>query len=619
MSTVSSGVVGNAVIKQVGGGFPLSADPQPSLICYGAGKFVRLGYNPGLSYHPGCQHSTDGLVWTTVGAPVAATPNSLHYGGGIFVSFGDTSRVSASVDGSTWTSGTHPTGSLVSASCYGNGVHVASCGTRMLRSTDGLTWTSAAVSGVRTFRSVGFSAALGLFIALGSTTDAISRWALILTSVDGLTWTAVHDTGGIEIRCLATQSPNEVIVLGWNISGYAVAYRSTNGTAWSVSGTFPEYPGICYYFNSKFIAISPYSATVATSPDGTVWTSRTDKLMPGVRSLASSATLLLTAGQQGAGWWQSNSTDGVDWVGFQTSIRQAWKSVTYGNGIYVAVAADGYSKVASCSDGYSWVSRYNPFLDTSALVQSFRAVTHGNGTFVAVSPTSGLPQVMSSPDGVVWTSRTAASTATWERVLFGAGIFLAVATDLSSSYSYGFMASPDGVSWTGVYYSGASAIVRAATYGNGYFAVVLELEGDIFKVMRSANGTTWDTFDMPSLSSSSERYTSITAGDGVYYAITYYASTSAGSIPRVFSSGSLDAWSLVSALPAAAESGLYELSYSGRRIFAASRMGKPSFTSFDGINWTVQDDQDLAASFCAPRLCAVLSPARLTYYALKEL
>ena len=53
------------------------------------------------------------------------------------------------------------------------------------------------------------------------------------------------------------------------------------------------------------------------------------------------------------------------------------------------------------------------------------AVTYGNGLFVAVGQ-GGTHQVMTSPDGVTWTARTAAEANSWDSVTYGNGQFVAV-------------------------------------------------------------------------------------------------------------------------------------------------------------------------------------------------
>src|SRR5690606_5527398 len=68
----------------------------------------------------------------------------------------------------------------------------------------------------------------------------------------------------------------------------------------------------------------------------------------------------------------------------------SWTSVTYGNGLFVAVAYDGTNRVMTSPDGITWTSRSAPEANV------WYSVTYGNGLFVAVS-TSGTNRVMTSP------------------------------------------------------------------------------------------------------------------------------------------------------------------------------------------------------------------------------
>ncbi len=72
--------------------------------------------------------------------------------------------------------------------------------------------------------------------------------------------------------------------------------------------------------------------------------------------------------------------------------------------------------------GITWTSQ------TSAADNYWSSVTYGNGLFVAVAG-SGLGNwVMTSPDGITWTGRNAAADNSWTSVTYGNGLFVAVAT-----------------------------------------------------------------------------------------------------------------------------------------------------------------------------------------------
>ena len=70
----------------------------------------------------------------------------------------------------------------------------------------------------------------------------------------------------------------------------------------------------------------------------------------------------------------------------------------------------------------TWTSR------TSAADNNWRGVTYGNGLFVAVAINGSGNRVMTSPDGITWTIRTSAANNNWSGVTYGNGLFVAVAT-----------------------------------------------------------------------------------------------------------------------------------------------------------------------------------------------
>src|SRR5690606_11432907 len=74
-------------------------------------------------------------------------------------------------------------------------------------------------------------------------------------------------------------------------------------------------------------------------------------------------------------------------------------------------------------DGISWVAHSSA---GNNIDNDWRSVTYGNGLFVAVSSYSGATIVMTSPDGITWTHRSVAEDNRWTSVTYGNGIFVAV-------------------------------------------------------------------------------------------------------------------------------------------------------------------------------------------------
>jgi hypothetical protein len=106
------------------------------------------------------------------------------------------------------------------------------------------------------------------------------------------------------------------------------------------------------------------------------------------------------------------SDDGINWTARTSAADNGWQSVTYGNGLFVAVANNGIgNRVMTSTDGITWRSR------TSAADNNWREITYGNGIFVAVAANGTGNRVMTSSysavaDAPVITSATLGSTST---------------------------------------------------------------------------------------------------------------------------------------------------------------------------------------------------------------
>lgn len=79
---------------------------------------------------------------------------------------------------------------------------------------------------------------------------------------------------------------------------------------------------------------------------------------------------------------------------------------------------------------------------TAASDNDWRSVAYGNGLFVAVAESGTGNRVMTSPDGITWTSRTAAADNDWYSVVYGNGQFVSVSYDGSGNR---VMTSADGI------------------------------------------------------------------------------------------------------------------------------------------------------------------------------
>ena len=198
--------------------------------------------------------------------------------------------------------------------------------------------------------------------------------------------------------------------------------------------------------------------------------------------------------------------DGTSWTAVAASEANSWRSVAYGNGVWVAVSSDGTNRVKrSTDDGVTWTGV------SAAAANTWRSVAYGNGVWVAVS---GDGQVMrSTDDGVTWTGVAAAEANGWYGVAYGNGVWFAVA----DSGTNRVMRSPDdGVTWTAVVDEAEANSWYAVAYGNGVWVAVAYIGTN--RVMRSTDdGVTWSAV----AAAEANDWRSVAYANGVWVAVAY--------------------------------------------------------------------------------------------------
>ena len=185
------------------------------------------------------------------------------------------------------------------------------------------------------------------------------------------------------------------------------------------------------------------------------------------------------------GWTTNSSTTG-DLV---------YKDIIYANGRFVAVGAFGWRAVSTT--GTSWT--FYPGAGNSSGNSSYdlNAIAYGNGIYVAVGANSGN---YISTDTVNWTGISPGRTS--YAIVFGNGRFVAV------GYNGMNMSSINGSSWT--INTSVGGTLNAIAYGNGRFVAV----GDNGRRIISTNGVTWTN----EITGGSNLH-GITYGKGIFVAV----------------------------------------------------------------------------------------------------
>ena len=222
--------------------------------------------------------------------------------------------------------------------------------------------------------------------------------------------------------------------------------------------------------------------------------------------------------------YSAYSTDGINWTESTIgSTNRDWKSVCYGNGMFVA-AADFSRYYAYSTDGINWTEGI--FSDNTLSLN----LCYGNGKFVAISAINNVANnsisVYNSTDGINWSSATDISELSYDVLeLITESFVIGDITDVCLCYGNGkyvgitnlysiVMYSTDGLTWTVGTISGTSRNWNSVCYGNGKFVAVAR-NSNYFAY--STDGINWTE---GTISDSTRSWQSVCYGNGKFVAVS---------------------------------------------------------------------------------------------------
>jgi len=282
-------------------------------------------------------------------------------------------------------------------------------------------------------------AASGRFVAVSTNGSAA------LYSEDGTTWTDFNMPTAGDWKCLATGRVTYP-ALGNHIfvairTGSSVAASSLDGINW-VTRAMPASRAwkSCIYGGGVFLAIASDSNSAAYSLNGTSWTTTA---LPGFGdstlnewvdvAYGKNTYVVLANSENNIMVGTYNSTLNTwSWAGYildviaDSSVKD-WVSIAYGNDRFVAITSTG--EIAYSFDAINWLPATMPSQDGST-AHNWKKIRYAQGVFFAIGDTGGrdiggdatpVPTnyAVTSSDGIVWTSRTLASSKEWVSVAFG--------------------------------------------------------------------------------------------------------------------------------------------------------------------------------------------------------
>jgi hypothetical protein len=394
---------------------------------------------------------------------------------------------------------------------------------------------------------------------------------------------------------------------------FGVILTSTNGTAWTVQKRDLQQPRSYAYGNGLWTGVGN-SGEIVTSPDFSNWTFRTSGTANILNNVIYKNNEWMVVGNSGT---VLQSTDATTWnvrTNAASQTTQNLQHIDFGNGVWAACGSG--SGMITSSDTTTWQARTLPktsnlsgivysgssnwttsgswgliqtssnnatnwtqrtsFVGTTPL-PALNSVDYGstlaNPLFVAVG---GSGCILSSPDGINWTTRTSSTLSTLNKVLFANNTFVVVGAGGT------IRTSTDGITWATPIASGVFLFDVAYGSHNNTWVIV-----GSSNVIRTASGS-----NLASWSSATSGFTGSITMNCVKYANGMfvlgasgtqqnlrYSSTGTGTWTAVANSTSL----LTGSSGHATGINVLDIDYIDGKFF---NLGYWPCSSTDGINWT---------------------------------
>ena len=279
---------------------------------------------------------------------------------------------------------------------------------------------------------------------------------------------------------------------------------------------------------------------------------------------------------------------GKTWSGVSGVTLQAWSSVAYGNGVWIAVTSNTTNSpdiIRSTDNGATWSGVDSPVINTTSDSPRWGSVAYSSGRWVAVASGTGSKIITSTNDGESWVEigpddgYTETAQDPWSSIASnGKGTWIAVA---NNSTNANLISTDNGESW-GRGDAGATATnsgqLQSVAFGmvdgqEGWVAV-----GNSWRIVTSTDGTSWSmATNRPATPSGTlaDRIRSVAYGNGRWVAV-------AGN-GGVLTSTDGNTWTFQKR-----DSGDWQSVAFGNGVWVAVAMGGTprAITSADGEEWT---------------------------------
>ena len=193
--------------------------------------------------------------------------------------------------------------------------------------------------------------------------------------------------------------------------------------------------------------------------------------------------LMYEAGPADADVNEIHIGDGTSFSSVSLPFSAKWNDIAYdGSGGVIVTATDSVNYAISTSSGAGWSTG----TITGSVAQNWSSVSYGNGMWVALDSTNG--DIAYSEDGSTWTIKTAEVRAVnWSETVYGNNRFVSIAPvdgdNVATAYSF------DGITWY------ESEIEEGDFEHISYAQGVFLATGTGRLAAKSQDGKVWRTFD----------------------------------------------------------------------------------------------------------------------------
>lgn len=488
----------------------------------------------------------NGVTWTSRTSNFGTNAiNGLILSASTAIAFGAAGNISTSTDGITWTARTPVNSNALLAGAvnpFVGTVLVGASGT-ILHSTDnGATWNARTSGTTVSLTSVACDS-IGLFIVTMST--ASTSPSSVLTSTNATSWTlrtsVVETSSNVSTNQIVNDGTQFVMTAG--TVDRQMVYTTTDGVTFTPVAALPGSHVLFSYISTlSMFVVGLYSLGVWTSTNSpSSWQMARPNLFPTALTALDSPTSTASIIGSTAGYMIS--TNALDWTPFacsgsirattatnsillmaDSSTGMLFRSVngdtfspsyvlpegilglaTNGTDFWAVTAS---SLHRSTDGGLTWTQ----VRSTPVIFFSFggsNCIAYSGSAFVAIGPN----MLMSSPDGLSWTSRSTMSVAlnsvAWDPVL---AKFVTLDSGVVS------LGTPDGATWSSTWIGPTFAMSSPQVVSDGK-GVLLVKDGtgspSLVSLYKSTNGTTWNS--IPSASAVSNTSSSLSFANGYWF------------------------------------------------------------------------------------------------------